>query len=441
MANNGPASQQSNNPVQLTLDRDSNTVLAAGALAPVLTTTVNSNNQTVVASASQSVMDTSGLSDRTPSRYFNTNGFAFPRTRRALAKVLAGTGRMRAGFIGDSTTAGAGSGTSGTTNLVAAQPNAMPTRFGQRMATLLGASSSQAVTECFVTNAAGITVPTYDPRVTFGGGTVALGGANYMTVGGELIQIPSGGTLVINPGVNVDTCVIGYVANSGNGTITPSLDNAGAVSPASLNTAIGGLNVKTQTFTWTKGLRTLTLTGSVSNCYIQYIILYDSTSPGVDIFNLSRWGGVANDWTTASNIWSPANAGAQNAWASLGLDLAVIQLTINDANAATNLATYQNGIQAIITRLQALSTVPDILLMDGWPSNNVRSTDGTLTAVRGVLKSLASANGLPYISFGEGWIGSYSNYSDYYNGDGVHIGATGYADQADFLSRAILALR
>lgn len=370
---------------------------------------------------------------------FVPNGFAFPKTKRALARVLSGGGRMKVGFIGDSTTTGAGGGTSGTTNIVGARPYNMPSQFAKRCATFFDVPGNVAVTEGNVIGASA-TIPQFDPRVTYGGSTSVSAPVGFMTVGGQLVNITSGGSITFAPGVATDTCIIGYVRNSGLGTLTPSLDDASAVSPASLNTA-GATACLSQTFTYTKGVRTITLTGSVATSYIQFILCYDSTAPGIDVFALSRWGGVANDWTTTGQPWNPGTAGSTNAWSTLGLDLAVIQLTINDASAGTSLATYTAGLQSIITKLQATTAAPDIALMSGWPSSTSVTSSAQTLAFQGACRDLAAANGLPYIAFGEKRVVSYANYSDWYMADGIHPLATGYADEGDYLMRLINSLR
>ena len=369
-------------------------------------------------------------------QHITTNGNKLPKTRRGVARVLSGSGRLTVAKVGDSTTAEAGAGSSGPTLMIGAQPNGCPAQLAKRLAQIYGCTGQSAVTECW-SSVAGVTFSQFDPRVVSLGGGASIGaGGNWTTHAGQLLIIPAGGTVVINPGINVDTIVFGYVQNAGLGTITPTLDNAGAVAPASTSTAGAFLCTKAA-HTFTKGQRTITLTGSVATSYIQFIHAYDSTAPGVDVYSLAHWGGGAGDFSNNSNPWSPGNA---SAYAGLGLDLAIIELTINDAIGGTALTQYKTNLQTLITAVKTSASAPDIILSSGWPPNNATSTNGVLEQYRAVLRDLAATNGLPYVAFGEGRIGSYAEWADVYAPDGIHILRTGYGTQSDFWANVIAAL-
>lgn len=357
-----------------------------------------------------------------------------PRTRRAIGRVVGGTGRWRIGLIGDSTTAGAGAGSSGTTNIVGAAPKSYPVRLASRLATLLGCTGQTAAVEAGVGNAGGATISQYNSAITLGGGAVA-GSATYACPTGQMIIVPSAGTYAYAPGYNFDTLEFGYVRNTGLGTLTPTI-GAGASTPASLSTA-GGFSCQKGLFGFSALNSSVTVTGSVASSYIGWALAYDSTKPGVDVIPCCKWGGVINDFGSVTNPWS---TGVVGMWNTMDLDTIVIQLTVNDSNNGTALATYLAKMQAFITLLQGLTNAPDIILMSGWPSGTANATNGTLATFQQGCASLAVANNIPYVAFGEGRIVSYTNFSDWYSGDTIHILPQGYGAEGDYLARALLQM-
>lgn len=362
------------------------------------------------------------------------NGAKMPRTRRAIGRVVGGTGRWRIGLVGDSTTAGAGAGSSGTTNIVGAAPKSFPQRLASQLAAQLGCTGQMAAIEGGVAAAGSCTLPQYNSNVTFGGGTVA-GGATYACPTGQMIVLPSAGTYAYAPGYSFDTLEFGYVQNAGLGTITPTI-GSGTSTPASLSTA-GAFSAQNGKFTFSALNTSVTLTGSVASSYIGWALAYDSTKPGVDVIPCCKWGGAINDFGSVTNPWS---TGVVGMWNTMALDTIIIQLTINDSNNRTDLATYLTKLQSLVTLLKGLTNGPDVVLMSGWPSNTAAATDGTLSSMQRGISDLAASNGIPYIAFGEGYVGGYASYSDWYAADGIHILAQGYGGQGSYVARSLLGM-
>lgn len=398
-----------------------------------ITAETNSSGQTVLDDASRAALASSGIG-QTETRYVSMNGHKMPRTRRAIGRVVGGTGRWRIGLVGDSTTAGAGAGSSGTTNIVGAALKSFPQRLSARLATLLGSTGQMAAIEGGVAAAGSCTLPQYNSNVTFGGGTVA-GGGTYACPTGQMIVLPSAGTYAYAPGYNFDTIEFGYVQNAGLGTITPTV-GSGTSTPTSLST-VGAYSAQNGKFTFSALNTSVTLTGSVASSYLGWVLAYDSTKPGVDVIPCCKWGGVIADFGVTTNPWSTGSTGM---WNTMTLDTVVIQLTINDSNAGTALATYLAALQTQINLLSGLTNAPDIVLMSGWPSNTANATNGILAAYQNGIAALAATNGIPYIAFGEGRVGAYASFSDWYNGDGVHILPQGYGGQGDYVARTLLQM-
>ena len=396
-------------------------------------TALAASGQTVLDDASRATLKNSGIGI-SETQYVSMNANKMPRTRRAIGRVVGGTGRWRIGLVGDSTTAGAGAGTSGTTNIVGAALKSYPQRLSARLATLLGSTGQMAAIEGGVAAAGSCTLPQYNSNVTFGGGTVA-GGGTYACPTGQMIVLPSAGTYAYAPGYSFDTLEFGYVQNAGLGTITPTI-GSGTSTPSSLST-VGAYSAQNGKFTFSALNTSVTLTGSIASSYIGWALAYDSTKPGVDVIPCCKWGGFIADFGVTTNPWSTGSAGM---WNTMSLDTIVIQLTINDSNAGTSLASYISGMQTLITLLKGLTNAPDVILMSGWPSGTANATNGTLATFQQACASLATSNNIPYVAYGEGRVVSYANFSDWYSGDMVHILPQGYGAEGDYLARALLQM-
>ncbi|MDE2078707.1 MAG: SGNH/GDSL hydrolase family protein [Burkholderiales bacterium] len=116
-SNGGPAIQQTGNRIQVTLDRDTGSVLAGGIPAPIVTTTINQNGQVVPATASNPVFMASQSgggynfgkkSKRYAQRLINAPAFgAFDTTSFRWIEAVPFTGKkfVRVKYENDTTTA------------------------------------------------------------------------------------------------------------------------------------------------------------------------------------------------------------------------------------------------------------------------------------------------------------------------------------------------
>ncbi len=121
------------------------------------------------------------------------------------------------------------------------------------------------------------------------------------------------------------------------------------------------------------------------------------------MLNIGRGSATAGDVVVTTNAWSSLSAISALA---TNADAAIIDLTINDAAANTNVTTYKANIQAIINALLAASSGMTIILMTGNPTNPAIDNATNQANFRQYYKDLALLNDLPLI---DQWV----IYTDY----------------------------
>jgi lysophospholipase L1-like esterase len=356
---------------------------------------------------------------KTASGLSNLKSANLPYWRRAIAKVRTASGRGKVVIIGDSTTAGAGSGSSGTSLMVGAAANAWPKKLAAipNSPVPFLSNSWWATQGCY--GASGVTLPTYDPRVALG----ANWAPNLTTLGGQLIRYATGAVnnLSFTPTGAFDTIVVYFVKNNSNGSATVNVD--GGASLGTLNTNNASLVLGSQSFTCTKGTHTINIVPNNDNqLFILGIQTYDSTSPAIDILSTSSYGALASTFTANVNVYDP-----RPVLRFLAPDLTIICLTINDSNNGTALATYLANVQLLITDGKLSG---DVVLMVGAPSNTTQATDGTLDSFIAGLTALAQTNGCPLINLKTRWTSYAVTNPVLPYGDTLHPGNLGYADKA-----------
>ncbi len=351
--------------------------------------------------------------------------------RAALARVQAGTGRARLLTIADSTGMGAGTGT-GSGYTIGAWPNAWP----RRLATYLE-KSGIAVSDnsIFADAGAPVAYGSYDTRAVLGSGWVSsFNGTTAASLGGYLFKYNTGSASAFSftPTGPLDTIKVYYLQQDGNGTFAVNVDGGGSLGTVNAGQA-GGPLLSVATFTVAKDVHTINLVaGNDAVFYILGIVTYDSTTPAVDIIRAGWFG---------ARIASFVDGGTTFAFSALNVlknnvvpDFTVIELTINDSNNGTPLATYTANMQTLITSAQLSG---DVLLMAGPPSNTPQATDGTLDTFIAALSILASTNNSPLLSMKSRWT-SYAVINPIlpYN-DNLHPTALGYWDMGLAVSEAV----
>jgi len=340
-----------------------------------------------------------------------------PIFKAAMAGVRAGTGRGKIVIIGDSTSMGAGAGTSGTSNLNGAAQKSWPQglhRFNSAPNYL--SSNSWWATQGF-DGAAGITFSNYDSRILLG----ANWAPNLTTLGGKVIRYAPGAVnnLSLTPTYAFDTFIPCFLKNNGNGTCTANVD--GGASLGTINTnSLGALIWASQVFTCAKGIHTINIVpNNDAQMFFGGIICYDSTVPALDVIQCGVYGATAATFIPNVNVYD-----AMPTLRFLAPVLTIDALTINDSNNGTALATYLVNKQIIATNAKVSG---DLIEMVGPPSNTTQATDGTLDGfISGPIATLCRTNNAPILNMKALW-GSYANIQPtfpYF--DALHVTQPGY---------------
>lgn len=341
---------------------------------------------------------------------------AMPKFAAAVSRVQGGTGRGLILALGDSTVAGAGAGSGGTSDMNGAYSNGWPSQF----ATLLNGSIPTVFQSFFGSQVSQVAYGTYDTRLVLGANWTAAG---VSILGGVTFKFAVGAVnnLAFTPPAAFDTIIVYYARNPGLGTFTVNIDGGTALGTAINTNAASALS--SVTYTVAKGTHTINIVpGNDQTLHIAGIRTYDSTVPAIDIIQVGAYGALTATFDVTTSPWS-----AINALKTLAPDLTFIDLTINDSNAPTLLSTYSTQLNDITV---AAKVSGDGVLIVGPPSNTVLATNGTLDTFIAALKSIAAANNCRVVDTKDRW-GSYAAVQPTYPYfDNFHPETAGYGDMA-----------
>lgn len=360
---------------------------------------------------------------------FNLNATSLPFFRKAVANAKAGISRGKIAIIVDSTGMGAGTGTSGTSNLNGAAQRAWPQLLGSFAGGPIGISSNTWWGTQGFDSAAGITLPGYDTRLLTPG---ANWSPNLTSLGGKVIRYATGAVnnWVYTPTYAFDSFTVYFLKNSGNGSMTANVD--GGASLGTITTTNASLVWATQTFTGiTKGIHTINLVpNNDGQIFIVGIVPWDSTVPALDVVQTAVYGATAATFTPNVNVYD-----AIPTLKFLAPAVTVIGLTINDSNAQTALATYSANLQIITT---AAKVSGDCMYLVGPPSNTAQATNGVLDQYIAIIYTLAVLNNCPVINLKTRWV-SYAVTNPilpYF--DTLHPGVLGNQDESQAVYGALM---
>jgi hypothetical protein len=364
--------------------------------------------------------------------FLTSNGGSGLRAwRKVIAAVLAGQ-RVRAGWLGDSTTVGAGAGT-GTNGLVGARANNFVTKLAAYLTSLGIPTYNEAVfgdQNTFTGSAVAYT--SYDPRWVVSGFTVngvnTLGQSAWRSVAG-------GSTIAFTPGISFDKFDVYYIISGGQGSFNVNVDGGANIGSAT-STAGTAATGKT-TFTVAAGTHVINLTTVDANVVsIIGIVPYLSTAAGIDFIQCGNYGGTIGGFIASAQAWNPAN---QSLLSKMGWSVVNMQCTINDANSATALATYAAGLATF--EAAHVTAGAKVQWQTGIVSGTTQSTDGTLAGIVAAVEAQAYANGDLFLRYGER-LGSYAQVNaDGWMYDTKHGTASLYADEARWLASVLTAPR
>ncbi len=371
---------------------------------------------------------------------FNATAQNLAFTRAGVARVLAGSGKMKVAVIGDSTTMGAFS------NGVIYAGN-KPLAFPQQLAKQLTLKGTPA-TNCSWFGSGNVNPATaagynaYNPAVTFPVAGFAPGAITVLG-GFAMASTTSGATLTYTPegSFAFDTIDIYYLGGTGGAftvnvdggatlaTVTPSGVHSVFVTSVSCALASHAINI---------------VTSSTTGVFIMGMAVRASTTPRVEVYNMG-WSAVVveNTLAPANSYANPTNVTYQyNYFIALPVvapDLTIINLTINDINNQTaTVAQYQAALQTMVT--QALVS-GDCVLMIGNPCNTAAWTGGVIAPqYQAAVYAVAAASNIAVVDLTARWTSyAVTNPIMAYGDAGVgalHPSTVGNAD----IARALIGL-
>lgn len=351
----------------------------------------------------------------------------------ARDSVKAG-GRPTAVMVGDSTFAGAGAGTAGTTAMVGAKQRNVETKLAQALKKLgIPARGGHFCGNNNVIGASGITYDgtagtSYSTQLAYTGTAVW----NQQTLGVLMLRLNATGEKASwTPTHSFDTITITYVRNAGLSSATVDVDGGASLGTINANGAGG---VMTATFTCTEGTHTVNITNQANaQFYIRSIKCSSSSRGCVDILTAAHWGGLVADFNSTTNPWSPGNV--------MGVDgqkLTIVKLMTNDANGATSLATYQSGMETLIGRLKSAGS--DVLLMSADPFNSANYNNGKAATFIACLRDTLAVNfDCPFIDL-DSYFGPWGEQRVGYYYDSLHPAEALYAEEGDLIARVLAAV-
>lgn len=353
-----------------------------------------------------------------PDGSYYTGFFPMPNWDAAKALVLADGGNAKILVIGDSTVPGSGAGGP---DYVA---NARQYNFLVKLAAKFVAAGVPARADAVIGRGNRAEYATFDPRFT-------ISSANWTNNSGA--STPIGRTWSSNVDGEVwsytftgDRVELGYVRGPTQGSFNYKID-AGSDTLVSANGAAALIRLVIDP--GSLGAHTLTVTKSgTSRINLASVRPWDTTTSQVEIIQAGGSGWLAANFVVNTNPYD-----ALGQISSEAADLVVIDLTINDWNAATDPATYQAQLGLIIDTAKAAGG--DVLVCTGVPSDpTVNSSLAVQLQYVEYARAVARAKECNFVNVHFRWGGNFTtkNALGWY-ADDKHpygIGETGYDDYA-----------
>lgn len=354
---------------------------------------------------------------------YNFDPTKLPKWRAAVAATRLGSREAVINCIGDSRTAGSNGNNNSYTG---ARPFAWPVQ----LPALLAAKGLPAHADNFYgdqnTPSAGVAYPTYDTRVSEGSGWGKNGSFWAIGPGSTITNTTNTtGVLAFTPANSFDTIDVYYVTGGGFGSFTTNVD--GGASLGTTATA-GTSGVGKATFSVTAGTHTINIQNATvgNGVFIYGIETRLSTARKVSVRCLGAGGASSVWWNANTNPWQ----GVQPI-ATLGGDLTIIDIAVNDSILGTSLPTFQTNMTAILNAVKAVTDVIVVGGVAGSTASNPLNGDPSLASYQAILFSLAQSMGLPYVDWKARWRDfTTSNALGFFGttSDPLHPGPTGYLD-------------
>lgn len=337
------------------------------------------------------------------------------------AQAVAGTGRARLAFLGDSTTLGVGA----TANTALIQDNVRNTGMPAQVAsqwTTAGIPNNYDVSIGY--QFAGVA----DTRFTLGAGWLGTGVA---TAGGAAVKATTTGTPSTWSfgATTFDRIQIWWYDASSFGSFEVLID--GVSQGTIVTNGAPTSQWKSTTYSPTLGTHTIAINWvSGGEVDVGGVAIWKSGTPQIDIYNFGIGGSQSNTWAV-NNTFFPLILSK-----SIAADMYVLNLGINDlVNAGISVATYKSNIQTIITALKTATPGCQVIICVPQPCNNTlfNAASGGIVDLRTALRELRDANDIPLIDWYKFFNETYTPANYYFNGsanDTLHPNTAAYGLEA-----------
>lgn len=276
------------------------------------------------------------------------------------AAVLAGTGRAKVIFAGDSSPASYGCDPVASFFAVKA--------CDARLARQFNSEDLPSTYQSFWGGKGVVSLSNWDFRCSQGAFTYGDVSQYGISLGGEFFLAGSNTTISFTPkddsqaAINTNTCDLYYDQDPSAGTITKQVDSGTATSVNQNGTSVG----KKTSLTTTLAGHTYKANRTGGSANLIGMHCYDSATPAVDFMNMAAVGSWATQWTQADFSWNPANM-----WSLVQPSIVFFSAGANDWLGGTSLATVKTTVAAAIEAIQA--TGADVVLMGYNPVDTAYS--------------------------------------------------------------------
>jgi lysophospholipase L1-like esterase len=334
-----------------------------------------------------------------------------PVSRLAYATMKNGGADFKILCIGDSTTVGYGSSTTGTVPAF----NAYPIRLAEMLGGAAGIANGRR------------DVSFFDNRWTVPAGYITSEWAwkGYETSSSILPLVFTPGT-----GATYDRFDVYTITNPGGGTLTITGTGGAAVGPYSLNSAASIIKTTCSCPASSSAAVSMVASGQV---WVLAVEPWLSTTPRIRVGNVGVNGWLASDWIAAGSF-SPLVAVTTHA-----PHLCIVSLGLNDCAAAVTTAQFYTNLKSLCVSLKALGS--DVALWIPTPPGPSGVAPVLLEpGIRSYLPIYrAIANELNLVLF-DPYIRHGSAYQAAYSFDGYHSNNLGYRDIAETIAAPLQAI-
>lgn len=304
----------------------------------------------------------------------------------------AGTRNAKILVIGDSASAGWGG-----TNL-ATQINANAFAWPTVLAGLVPQGSSSSIfgdRNTLVGSPGTISLATFYNQITLGSWTQTVypaSSSTTTTIGGNMLRCAAGTTpLTFTPSNQVDTFEIYYATTGVAATsMTAQIDALTGPSQLTIDQSPAA-SLQKATVTAALGTHTLNLARVSGTVFVIGIVAYNSAQKETTVINGGFSGSKIGDWLLTNGVFDPIQV-----IPFIKPDLVLLMLTSNDWVAGTNTSTYTTNMQAMITACKNAGA--DVIMFSGPASQTTSAPQATQDIYTAIVRNLAAANGLRFVS-------------------------------------------